>query len=193
MDTTTAIDTATSPEVFDVLSFIEGSAYPTETVVVFTNAAAAEKYIKLVNERLENDKNGDSEGKDDEKAAKLSEEIELVGDQVRKSSLVFELQGMAPGVVQELIKAPEGEVTTPELEMARDNVLIARTIKTVRNADGKVDPRTWHADDVAKLRTFLKEGEFGKLVGAVGSVNFNAAVFDQATDAGFSRGSADVA
>lgn len=43
-----------------------------------------------------------------------------------------------------------------------------------------------------RLKRYLKEGEYGKLVQGVIDVNFNASVFDQATDAGFLGGSSDM-
>lgn len=183
---TTAIDAATQPGTFDVLSFVEATAYPTETVVVFQNVAAADHYVKLINKRVELE--AIPEDKRDTAAIDaLAPEIEAAGKDIEKSSIIFDLQGMPPGVVQDLLKG------MAEDDPDSDNELIAKTIKSVRNAAGAVDPRTWTAVDVKRLRDNLKEGEFGKLVAGVGQVNFNAMVFDQATDAGFSGRRADVA
>lgn len=186
---TTAIETAQAPGTFDVLSFVEATAYPTETVVVFQNADAADKYVKLVNERTELDAVEKKTPAQKKEVESLTVRIDELGQTIRDSSIIFDLQGMPPGVVQEILKRHEAEEDDPN----SDNELIAKSIKVVRNATGAVDPRTWTEDDVRKLRTHLKEGEFGKLVSAVGSVNFNAMVFDQATDAGFSGRRANVA
>jgi len=184
MDTATAIETAQAPGVFDVLAFVEETAYPTETVVVFQDVKSAQEYVKLVNERFEKDKNK-------EDTTELDAQIAELGEKISKSSLIFELRGMPPGVVDNILNVPEGE--DPALrEKERDNDLIAKSIVQVRNADGAVDPRVWDSNAVSKLRVFLKEGEFGKLIAGVSSVNFNAMVFDQATDAGFSGRGTDV-
>lgn len=186
---TTAIETAQQPGTFDVLSFVEATAYPTETVVLFQNVDAADKYVKLINERLELEGIEKKSPADKKAIESLTVRIDELGEAIRQSSIVFDLQGMPPGVVQEILKRHETDEDDPN----SDNELIAKSIKTVRNAAGAVDPRVWTEEDVRKLREHLKEGEFGKLVKGVGAVNFNAMVFDQATDAGFSGRRADVA
>lgn len=194
MDTTTAVETAQAPSTFDVLSFVEATAYPTDTVVLYADVKSAAEYVRLVNERAKEEattKNGSFES---DYQAERDAEIEKLGEKIKASSIVFDLRGMPPGIVQELIKMPEGETDSAESEQARDDKLIAATIIDIKNAEGVSDNRgVYTQEDVAKLRAFLKEGEFGKLVKAVGEVNFNAMVFDQATDAGFSGRRADVA
>jgi hypothetical protein len=182
MDT---VEAAQAPETFDVLAFVEQTAYPTQRVVVFQDAKSADEYVKLVAERIELDKAG-------EDTAELDAKVTELGEKISASSIVFDLRGMPPGIVQEILKVPEGEDESLH-ELDRDNNLIAKTIIKVSNAKGAVDPSPVSAETVAKLRSFLKEGEFGKLVKAASEVNFNAMVFDQATDAGFSGRRTDVA
>jgi hypothetical protein len=195
-DTETIISQATSPDTFDVLSFIESTAYPVTDVVVFQAAKDATEYVALAQKRSELEvlKAGLKTNKTqyDAEITDLTTRIVPLGESIAKSSIIFSLRGMPPGIVQEIVKVPAGE--EPELhDLDRDNNLIAKTIISVRNAAGVEDTRVWDADAVAKLRSFLKEGEFGKLAKGVGDVNFNAMVFDQATDAGFSGGSSNVA
>lgn len=183
-----AVTGAQSPDTFDVLSFVEATAYPTEKVVVFQNVKAADEYVKLVQARAAREvDSGEPDAIDDDR-------IEELGNLIRESSIVFELRGMPPGVINDILKpdALDEEVTDEETA-ARDNDLIARTIVRATNHAGVADPRVWKAEDVAQLRKFLKEGEFGKLLKGVSDVNFKAAIFDDATDAGFSGRSTDVA
>jgi len=197
MTDTNPVEAAQQPGTFDVLSFLEQVAYPTEKVVVFTDAASAEEYVKLNKERsaLEAASKPDAEGKAPDVASEVAEltvKIEELGEKIRKSSLIFNLRGMPPGMVRDVLDN-EGTEDNPVTEQDRDNELIAMTIERVTDQNNNVDPRVWDQKTVAKLRRFLKEGEFGKLVTAVGNVNLNAAVFDQATDAGFSGRGTDLA
>lgn len=179
-----AISEAQAPTTFDVLSFVEGTAYPVETVKIYTDVKAVAELLEANQARLSNDIH-----KDDPRD--FDAIIEDATARVNASALTFDLRGMPPGIVQELYASTEGE--TAEQVQEKEDALVARTIVDVRNADGIRDPRLWSGEDVAKLRRFVKEGEFGKLIQGVVNVNFNAAIFDQATDAGFLGGSADVA
>lgn len=189
MDTVETIDAAQAATTFDVLAFIENTAYPTSEVVVFQDVKSADEYVKLINERVEYDKAGkDWDVADDEK-------IEALGVKISDSAIVFELRGMPPGIVSEILKVntPDDEEIPADIAQERDNELVAKTIIGAKNAKGVQDTHVWSAEDIAKLRKFLKEGEFGKLLKGVSEVNFNAMVFDQATDAGFSGRRSDVA
>lgn len=187
---TDAVTLAQSPETFDVLSFIEGTAYPTETVTIYTDALSADALLKVDRARKEAEK------------AQLAEEATLntedfdsqiadLTEKVKASALTFSLRGLPPGLVQEIYSVDEN--AEEEVIRSAENKLIASTIVSVTNAKGATDSRLWDEEAVEKFRRFLKEGEFAKVVRAVVNVNFNAAVFDQATDAGFLGGSPDVA
>jgi hypothetical protein len=166
-------------ETFDVLSFIQQTHYPESKVVLFQDANSAFRYTKIVDKRVPLDK----EGAD---TTDIDKQIDELGDKIRKSSIIVHLKGMPPGIVQEIM-GKEADDT------AKDNELIALTITKVTNHEGVEDTRTWDDAAVAQLRKFLKEGEFRKLVQEVAEVNLNAAIFDQATDAGFSSGDSDLA
>lgn len=188
MDTDTIVSNAQAPETFDVLAFVEGTDYPTQEVVVFQDAKSATEFVAAINKRTDMP---DDEVASDEYVA-LSAKIDELGAKVKASSIIFSLRGMPPGIVAEIMKVPEDEAEELHAE-DRDNKLIAKTIVSARSASGAVDSRLWDEAQVGKLRIFLKEGEFGKLVKGVGEVNFNAMVFDQATDAGFLSRSTDLA
>lgn len=177
------VEEAKAPDVFDVLSFVEQTAYPTENVTVFQDAKAVAEYAKLMQQRIENDK------KQIDETEEFTSKLTAVVDKVRKSAIIFELRGLPPGIVNDIISPRDGEEST---EGDRDNTLIAATIIGIYNAEG-VKGTLVDAEGVKKLRNFLKEAEFSKLVQGVADVNFNAAVFDQTVDAGFPSGSDDLA
>jgi hypothetical protein len=188
-DTTNPVTQALEPGVFDVLSFIEKTAYPTERIVVFQNAKAADDYVKAVADRDARDNSDDARtgGVPDPETDPLTIRINELADQIRESSIVFDLRGMPPGFVGNILNKEDLN------EIEKDDELIALSIVKVSNSRGEVDPRTWSREMVSKLRTYLKESEFAKLIRGVANVNLNSAIFDQAVDAGFLSGSSDVA
>lgn len=180
-----AITTAQAPDTFDVLSFIEATAYPTETVTVYTDAKSATDLLAL-NEARKKAEIGEEKFDGSEYDAKIDE----LTEKVKNSILTFELRGMPPGLVRDLYDITD-ESDAEQAETAEAK-LVASTIISVKNYAGTPDARVWDAESVKKLKRFLKEAEYNKLVKGVIDVNFNASVFDQATDAGFLGGSADV-
>jgi hypothetical protein len=185
MDVETAVTQAQAPGEFDVLSFISGTAYPTETVKVYTDAKSATDLLNANQKRLDMDKSDEKSDYTD-----IDSKIEELIQKIESSALTFELRGMPPGVTQEIYNFAED--AEDNVVRTAENKLIAATIVSVTNAQGSRDGRIWDGEAVDGLRKFLKEGEFGKLVKGVVNVNFNAAVFDQATDAGFLGRSSDV-
>lgn len=180
---TEAITQAQAQDTFDVFSFIEGTAYPTQDVTVYQDAKSAARLLELNEER----KKAEVEVAE---TPELDAQIAELETAIKNSALTFELRGMPPGLVRELYNVEDGD---EEAADGAEDKLIAGTIVAVTNAQGQRDVRVWDVEGVEKLRRFLKEGEFGKLIKGVVSVNFNATVFDQATDAGFLGGSADLA
>lgn len=186
------IDAAQAQDTFDVLSFIEGTAYPTENVVIYTDPKSATELLIANQKRKDNELNADSDGVAEKVDEELTKEIEILTAKVKGSALTFSLRGLPPGLVQDIYALPDGEEGTTEKQLEAEDDLIAKTIVGVKNAAGAEDPQIWDSHKIAQLRRFLKEGEFGKLIQGVIRVNFNASVFDQATDAGFLGGSSDV-
>lgn len=188
-DLNATIDQAQTPGTFNVLSFVEGTAYPTSEVVVYQDAQSATELLRLNNKRKELEANAVSA---DEKidTTDIDAEIEALSEKVKNSAIIFELRGLPPGIVQELYNPNEED---EEKSLSAMDSLIAKTIVAARNASGARDAHLFTEEEVATLRRFLKEGEFGKLIKGVVDVNFNAVVFDQATDAGFLSRSTDLA
>jgi len=188
--TTNSVDAAQEQGTFDVLSFIEGTAYPTDEVTVYTDVISGDLLLKARDKRNALDESPDTQKVKEPKYKALDVEIAELTAKVEASALKFSLRGLPPGIVQEIYGAEED--MTPEASRDAENKLVASTISNVENAQGVRDPRVWDAESVAKLRHFVKEGEYARLVQGVVRVNFNASVFDQATDAGFLGGSSDV-
>lgn len=177
------VETATAPTTFSVMSFIQETAYPEGVVTIYTDVVAAKELLRLNARRAELEKTSLEE------AEKLSPQIAQMVERAEKSALTFNLRGFAPGVVQQIIDKYKNE----ENENAADAELVAKSIITVKNAEGAVDEHFWTADEVNMLRGRIAEGQWLKLLAAVADVLFNAAVFDKTVDAGFLGGRTDVA
>lgn len=192
-ETIDPIKVAQSQDEFDVLSFVSGTAYPTASVQLYTDVAAVKELLKYNQERLDAEvKNATAEGDVSIDIKPLDERVEKLTQRVQETAITFNLRGMPPGIVEEIYPASDEDVSDEE-EQNRTNKLIAHTIQSVVSATGAMDSRVWDVDAVTTLRKNIQGGEFVKLVKAVTSVNFNALVFDKATDAGFLGGSTDVA
>jgi hypothetical protein len=173
MDNT--VTEALSPDTFDVLSFVEQTAYPEKMVTIFRDIDAAKEFQNTWQARTVAD-----DAKDTAEAERLTARLEELTETLKAGSLTFTLRGYSPGVVNDI----QGKYEETDQEGA-DNELIARAIVAVHNAAGAADTRTWEGDDVKRLKRNIAEGEFSKLLVGVADVLFNAAVFDQAADAGF--------
>lgn len=193
-----AVTAAQSEDAFDVLSFVQGTAYPTAEVVVFVDAESAAEYLKLVEKRsaLEEKQLKSEEPID---TSQFDKQIDILSDKLQASALIFKLRGLPPGILEDLNTKhfPEGEdekaTGWAAASAARDDELISMTVTEITNAKGVKDTKPFTPESVNTLRRYLKAGEFGKIVAAVVEVNFTARLFDRLTDAGFSGRSADVA
>jgi hypothetical protein len=172
----TAVEAALAPDTFDVLAFVENTAYPVEHVTLFTDITAAREYTELSAQRQERE-----DAETDAEADEIEDKLAALAAKLKATSLTFELRGFPPGIVDRIMK----EHATEENPAGADNELVAKAIISVTNGSGAKDARLWDAEMVARLKDNVAEGEFLKLLGAVANVIFNAAVFKQATDAGF--------
>jgi hypothetical protein len=201
------VENAQSHEVFSLDKLLSETAYPVEKVTVFTDAYSVNELIKLRAERealeltskrkrTERTVSGETGGATAE-VEKLTERIAEFDDKIGDSGLTFTIQGMSPATVDEIndkyfVDKTKNYDNSPE-ERERDMELIARSILSVENANGVVDPDPITPEKVAILRGRLIGNEYGKLVRAVAQVNLNGALFDQATDATFHSRRSNVA
>lgn len=177
MDT---VETATAPGTFDVLAFVQQTAYPTREVIVFTDVVAGDEYVRL-----------SSGGVDASKADEHETKLTALEEKLAASSITFTLRGMPPGVVQDILGKYDSDDEKQSLEA--DNELAAHSIIAVTDAQGNKDTAEWNKEKVADLRKYIQGSEVGKLIAGVVEVNFTARLFDNAVDAGFSGRRTDVA
>jgi hypothetical protein len=172
-DVATTIEQAQTPENFDVFAFLNETVYPTEDVTIYRDVISARKWTELKKAQ---------DASNDEKGVDNSDELATLTEKIKASGMTFTLRGLPPYEVEALVgdDAPKGDY-----EFFQDHVLIAKSIVGVKDAKGNPDRRTWTHEDISKLRGLITAGEFGKLVAGAANVNFTAAVFNQATDAGF--------
>jgi hypothetical protein len=153
----------TTPSDFDILSLLDGDEYPETTITLFTDTRSAQALQKIY------------ASKDDSEEG----EVEALRKKLHDTALIVTVQGSEPGKVMD-VYAEDGD------DEAHINTLIAMGIKHVETGSGKVDTGAWDGERVAALRRKLQVSELGKLIDAVTEVNFNAGLFDNAVDAGFS-------
>lgn len=177
------VEQATAPTTFNVMSFIQDTAYPTGTVKVYTDITAAKEILRLNKERQA------LEAQDMDEAEKITPKIEEMTARAEASALTFNLRGFPPAIVSEIMDAHN----TEENDSAADPHLIAKAIVSVENAEGGVDDHMWTAEEVTAFRGYIAEGQWLVLLGGVADVLFNATVFDKTVDAGFLGGRPDVA
>lgn len=170
--------TPLDPDEFDIIDFIEGSNYPEKTVTVYTNGKAALE-LRTLNEAPE--------------AERDSAAIEAKQAEIEASALTFTLRGLAPAIIEVMMKKIEvnSKDITDEERVKRflesTDSLTAASIKGVKTADGREDKRAWDTARAAKLRGHLVSSEYEKLADGVNTVNFDAKLFSDMVDAGFSR------
>lgn len=174
-------NTPLDPDEFDIIAFIEGSNYPEKEVTVYTDGKAALELRELKNS-VEN-----SDGKREEK----------LREQIKKSALTFTLRGLAPKKIEMLMSRMtinSKDISDEERSkrfMESTDALTAATIVKVVTADGRQDARSWDQERATSLRGVLVSSEYEKLAEGVAAVNFDAQLFDETVDAGFSGGRAE--
>lgn len=203
----TAVETVTDAETFDVLDFIAGTAQPEDTVKVYTNAAAAYKYNKIIDaekaaalKAAEDKKNpkkavdayslADDEGY--EEAADNDAELTELYETLEKTALTFKLRALSPSE----LKAIELKKIAEHNHKADDNndtnyftdlnyTVVAKTIIGVTKADGSKGKTEWSKDSIEALATSLHAAEWSKLWNATLEMNYNGSLFDNIVNADF--------
>lgn len=193
-----AIAAATSEETFDVLEFVAGGATPEHKVTIYTDADAALKTARLLlaeeerNARKDSDDYSIADAFEDEEEQLSEEQLTELHDRLVASGLEFELKGLAPAALDALEKSlrakheyKEGQANA-EYNEALELELTARSIVSVKRADGKVNSAKWTPEKVQSLFVSLYPSESNKLVTGVVQINYVAAIFDKAVTADFS-------
>lgn len=193
-----ALDGAMSEETFDVLEFVKGTATPEHKVTIYTNADAALKTARLLlaeqerNERKDSDDYSIADTFDEEEEQLSEEELTKLHDDLVASGLEFSLKGLAPAALDALEKSLRAkheyreDKPNEEYSKALELELTARSIVSVKKADGKVNASKWTPEKVEALFVNLYPSESNKLVTGVVQVNYVAAIFDKAVTADFS-------
>lgn len=188
------VEGALNEESFDVFEFVAGTATPSDTVTLYTNAHAAVRIekIKLAEKnRVERAKAGVDQYSiaDDieDDYQESEEELEELVESLKSSGLKFELKGLAPKALDALEKSVKAK--TKEDEDFYTNLMpeiVARSIVKVTDAKGRVNSTKWAAEKIEQLGKELYPSEYMKLTNEVARLNYVAAVFDTSVTADFS-------
>lgn len=195
------VQSAKTPEKFNLLETIQGTAYPEEKAVVFTNVSAVYRLInvreELNNFRLANEDNRSMVGEYDDQAEfeRLEAEEQAAREAVRDSALTFYVKGLSPSLVDAVAKEKRAkakekyEGASPEDREAGlikdiENALLAQATRKVVNAQGAVNDEIT-LETIEQIRNILPDTEFDKIRMALNNVQFKAVLFDEEIDAGF--------
>jgi hypothetical protein len=194
------VEEAKKPDTFNLLETIQGTAYPEDSAVVFTNVNAVLRLIEVreaLNEfRLANeDSRGITGYANQDEYDALEEQESAVREEIRASALTFHLKGLSPSLVEAIAKEKRAKgkekyegLTDQEKDQAIivdiENALIAQATRKVVNAEGAVNEDV-DLPTIEKIRDILPEPEFDKIRVALNNVQFKAVLFDEEIDAGF--------
>jgi hypothetical protein len=176
------VETATNVKTFSVLEAIQGTAFPTDEVTIYTDAASAYE-ISVLETRI-------SEERDTDKANELSAQQAVLRDKIKASALTFTLHGFAPEIVHAIndsVAAKHNVEDTDTGPAAREANFryLAESIQRIVSADGSVDSHHWTFEEIEALEKAIPSEEFGRLMVKMEEVAFAALVFEAKVDADF--------
>ena len=183
-----SLENALQKGTFDVLEAAKGRGYPTETVTLYT-AFVAEYEARKIEKRLATDT------LTDEERLELETRFQACVDEIKASALTFHLRGVSPGVIDaihaeaEAKRADESDDTVTDdqsqKEFAADKITATHIVKVV-DAQGAEDTAEWTTERFRAFADLIPDGETIKLVGAVSSLTFESAAFDEVVGPDFS-------
>ena len=168
---------------FSVLDAIQGRSYPEDKVTVYTDLASLYLLTNLEKEQ--------ASAKDGDAANEFNDAIAELREKIKASGLTFHLRGFSTGVTQSIndeARAKFGEdesLDKGEAFVWRMNKFVAESIIRVENADGELDETRWKVEDVDKLRVYLPDDEWDRLLHLTLNLSFASWEFDQAVNADF--------
>jgi len=195
------INEAKTPGTFNLVDTIQGTAYPEEQAIVFTNVRAVYEYGAL-REQINNfeiihedDRTLGGYGEHQEEYDALLAARDEAYQKARASGLTFHLKGLSPTLVDAVAKEKRAKAKTAYEGWSEEDKseaiifdiedeLIARATQRVVNAEGAVNTDVT-APVVRHMRDTLPETEFTKIRFALNEVQFKAVLFDEEIDAGF--------
>lgn len=188
-----AVEEATDEDNFDALDFFSDASVPSGTVTLYRDTAAAVRINEIREQAAATAKTDEDEGLgiSDEAGYIDEEEVDELTQRLKNSAVTFNLQALAPAARTALEKSArakhnfkEGEENSAYWEAFNAN-LIAKSIQSVTNAQGKKDSKTWDAARVLKFSEVLENSEWQKLFSKVYELNFVSDAIDQAVSADF--------
>lgn len=167
---------------FNVLSYVQGSLYPSREADVFLDGNALSRLQRLTKD-LEKETNKT-------KQAEIKKEIKAHKAALDKSRLVFHVKGFAPHVRTAITEQAQkdGEKhkwDEDKIQSETTNRIFAAAIEKVVNAEGEEDDRTWTADDIEILMDNAPNGALKEFIAAVVHVTAETLKFDQGVDVPF--------
>lgn len=196
-----AVEEAMNTETFDVLAYLDGQPIATEKITIYVNVPKARRLHQLVDERKaviaqrrEDSKNGKGSSLslvEDEEETQYDAEINELVTELEKTSMVFELQTVAPKLIKAIenkYKASEPKDNQKALEEhTRKSYadILSRAISRVTLGDGRVDNSEWTAERLIELEDRLYPQQAERLITALWDMINTGYVFDEALTVDF--------
>lgn len=194
------LEEALDVEEFDVLSFVEGTTTPEDTVDIYTSAKAAYKLASLYEKEKLAAKAREEARKSKVQSLSLTDEefyldedeVDALTEELNASKLTFTLRGMLP---VEIIALTKGlQATLPYVEGADNDEynrevngqIYVRTVQSITDARGRVQTKRMTVGGMYKLLDSLYPDQRIKLETAIWHVTSIANAFTQAVTADFS-------
>ena len=204
IDLPESVETALSPETFDVLEFVAGGNTPEDSVTIYTDQAAAYAYHNLIEKERAAFEAAEKKKKESTKHSALSiadaddevfhpdeQELAELLEQLEATALTFHVKGLAPklrkAIEKEKVAKHNHKEGSEDKEYYDDlyTTIVAKSIVGVTKADGSKGRTEWNSESVKALYEVLHESQWGLLLNACVSTGYNAGVFDGIVTADF--------
>lgn len=188
-----AVAAVLDPEEFDVLEFFVGAILPTKDVTLYRDAAAGFELAEILDAEAEAAKKKKTEGLGigDEEGYVDEDRITELHERLLASSVTFHLQALEPEEQRKLREELRikhnyrAGIPNDDYNIDYNYNMIAKSIKSVKAANGAVDNKEWTAERVEKFDRTVLSTEFERLFEAVFEINFIGDSIDKAVNADF--------
>lgn len=156
---------------FKALDFLQGRTYPTRDVKVYVDEVVSAELGPLL-DVPENDR-----------TAAQSKKIKELVKRAEDGALTFKLSGLPQHVLNDIYDTDDDSGTANSTR--DDHLLLAASIRSISNAQGGVDERTFTPEEVAVIAGSLPMQAYRVLLSEVNTLAVSSMAYDRAMDAGF--------
>lgn len=183
----------TEEKTLDIYEFLDGRAYPKDTVKVYLDEQSGYEANRLQDKYNELEKSkrythDDKVPAIDKELASLQKQLDKLADAMRASALKVHMQGLPTHIIQsasEKVEADNAKIEDDDDKKSEAIELASLMIKSIETPDGKVDDRKFDYDGVEKLFGRIPPKGVEQILMCVNHLMLSSFSFDNVTDAGF--------